>query len=91
MRAASQTDLTASVSSLSAPVPAGDEIPINVTTASDQRAPSVAMGADALLIEVHPDPDHAVSDGAQSLTFPAFEKLLESLKRLAEPLNRTLN
>jgi len=52
---------------------------------------SLAGGADGLLIEVHPDPDHAVSDGAQSLTFAAFEKLLESLKRLAEPLNRTLN
>jgi 3-deoxy-7-phosphoheptulonate synthase len=52
---------------------------------------SLAGGADGLLIEVHPDPDHAVSDGAQSLTFASFEKLLESLKRLAEPLNRTLN
>jgi 3-deoxy-7-phosphoheptulonate synthase len=52
---------------------------------------SLAGGADGLLIEVHPDPDHAVSDGAQSLTFAAFEKLLESMKRLAEPLNRTLN
>src|SRR5437870_82394 len=52
---------------------------------------SLAGGADGLLIEVHPDPDHAVSDGAQSLTFAAFEQLLESLKRLAEPLNRTLN
>jgi len=52
---------------------------------------SLAGGADGLLIEVHPDPDHALSDGAQSLTFAAFEKLLESLKRLAEPLGRTLN
>ncbi|HEV3116587.1 MAG TPA: 3-deoxy-7-phosphoheptulonate synthase [Gemmataceae bacterium] len=52
---------------------------------------SLAGGADGLLIEVHPDPDHALSDGAQSLTFAAFEKLLVSLKRLAEPLGRTLN
>jgi 3-deoxy-7-phosphoheptulonate synthase len=52
---------------------------------------SLAGGADGLLIEVHPDPDHALSDGAQSLTFAAFEKLLVSLKRLAEPLGRALN
>jgi 3-deoxy-7-phosphoheptulonate synthase len=52
---------------------------------------SLAAGADGLLIEVHPDPDHAMSDGAQSLTFAAFERLLESLQRLAEPLGRTIN
>src|SRR5438309_2408235 len=52
---------------------------------------SLAGGADGLLIEVHPDPDHALSDGAQSLNFAAFESLLDSLKRLAEPLARTLN
>jgi len=52
---------------------------------------SLAGGADGLLIEVHPDPDHALSDGAQSLTFAAFERLLESLQRLAEPLGRRLN
>jgi len=52
---------------------------------------SLAAGADGLLIEVHPDPDHALSDGAQSLNFAAFESLLDSLKRLAEPLARTIN
>src|SRR5438309_2924606 len=51
---------------------------------------SLAAGADALLVEVHPDPDHALSDGAQSLDFAEFDKLLESLKRLAEPLGRRL-
>src|SRR5215831_15158597 len=45
---------------------------------------SLAAGADGLLIEVHPDPDHAMSDGAQSLNFADFEKLLQSLKRLAD-------
>ena len=55
----------------------------------DNRAGTA--GADGLLIEIHPDPDHAMSDGAQSLTFAAFEKLLESLKRLAEPLGRRIN
>jgi 3-deoxy-7-phosphoheptulonate synthase len=52
---------------------------------------SLAAGADGLLIEVHPDPDHALSDGAQSLPFAAFEQLLHSLRRLAEPLGRVLN
>jgi len=52
---------------------------------------ALAAGADGLLIEVHPDPDHAMSDGAQSLTFAAFERLLDELKRLAEPLGRTIN
>jgi 3-deoxy-7-phosphoheptulonate synthase len=52
---------------------------------------SLASGADGLLIEVHPQPDRAMSDGAQSLDFAGFERLLESLKRLAEPLERTIN
>jgi 3-deoxy-7-phosphoheptulonate synthase len=52
---------------------------------------SLAAGADGLLVEVHPDPDHALSDGAQSLNFAGFEKLLESLTRLAEPLGKRIN
>src|SRR5262249_49543396 len=52
---------------------------------------SLAAGADGLLIEVHPDPDHALSDGAQTLSLTGFEKLLDSLRRLAAPLERTLN
>jgi 3-deoxy-7-phosphoheptulonate synthase len=52
---------------------------------------SLAAGADGLLIEVHPDPDHALSDGAQSLNFVGFEKLLESLRQLAQPLEKRVN
>jgi 3-deoxy-7-phosphoheptulonate synthase len=52
---------------------------------------ALAAGADGLLIEVHPDPDHAMSDGAQTLDFAAFDRLLESLRRLAEPLERVIN
>src|SRR6516162_6274446 len=52
---------------------------------------SLAAGADGLLLEVHPDPDHAQSDGAQTLSFAAFEELLQSLRRLAAPLGRTIN
>jgi 3-deoxy-7-phosphoheptulonate synthase len=41
---------------------------------------AVAMGADALLIEVHPNPAEAWSDGAQQLTLAMFAKLMEELK-----------
>jgi 3-deoxy-7-phosphoheptulonate synthase len=51
---------------------------------------ALAAGADGLLIEVHPTPDRAMSDGAQSLDFDGFRSLLESLRRLAEPLGKTL-
>src|SRR5918999_1613235 len=49
---------------------------------------AIAAGADGLLVEVHPDPEHALSDGAQSLSFTGFEQLLGQLRRLAEPLGR---
>jgi 3-deoxy-7-phosphoheptulonate synthase len=52
---------------------------------------ALAAGADGLLIEVHPTPDRALSDGAQSLDFAAFDRLLEALRRLAVPLGRVLN
>jgi len=41
-----------------------------------------AVGADALLIEVHPDPPSAQSDGEQSLSFPEFGALMDELRRL---------
>lgn len=41
---------------------------------------AVAIGADGLIVEVHPQPEKAISDGAQSLTFPQFEKMMEELK-----------
>ncbi len=43
----------------------------------------LAAGADGLLIEVHPDPDRALSDGAQTLSFTQFDALLEKTKMLA--------
>ncbi len=49
---------------------------------------ALAAGADGLLIEVHPDPDHALSDGAQTLDLGRFERLISQLKALAEPLGR---
>jgi 3-deoxy-7-phosphoheptulonate synthase len=50
----------------------------------------LAAGADGLLIEVHPQPDKAYSDGAQTIDFATFDKLLEQLRRVAEPLGRVL-
>jgi 3-deoxy-7-phosphoheptulonate synthase len=40
----------------------------------------VAVGADGLIVEVHPCPEKAVSDGAQSLTLPQFQKMMDELK-----------
>jgi 3-deoxy-7-phosphoheptulonate synthase len=39
-------------------------------------------GANGILVEVHPEPEKALSDGPQSLTFPGFEKLMEELASL---------
>jgi 3-deoxy-7-phosphoheptulonate synthase len=51
---------------------------------------AVAAGADGLLIEVHNDPDHALSDGAQSLTPPEFSQLMAELRIIAPAVNRGL-
>ena len=51
---------------------------------------ALAAGADGLLLEVHPEPDKALSDGPQSLDFPTFAQLWHQLARLAEVLHRTL-
>ncbi len=51
---------------------------------------AVAVGADGLIIEVHPDPDHAIKDGAQSITIEAFEQLMDELKSVAHAVGRTL-
>ena len=44
----------------------------------------VAIGADALIVEVHPAPEKAISDGAQSLDMPQFTKMMEELKPYIE-------
>ena len=48
----------------------------------------LAAGADGLLVEVHPHPDHALSDGAQSLTPRNFAAMMEQLRLVAVPLQR---
>jgi 3-deoxy-7-phosphoheptulonate synthase len=47
---------------------------------------AVAAGADGLLIEVHPSPDDALSDGPQSLTFDQFSALMDDVRRLTRAL-----
>jgi 3-deoxy-7-phosphoheptulonate synthase len=44
---------------------------------------AVAMGADGLMVEVHPQPEKALSDGPQSLTPDSFHKLMESVRAIA--------
>jgi 3-deoxy-7-phosphoheptulonate synthase len=51
---------------------------------------AVAVGADGLLIEVHPDPERAISDGAQSLKPERFAELMKQLVRVAEAVDRTM-
>jgi 3-deoxy-7-phosphoheptulonate synthase len=41
---------------------------------------AVAIGADGIMVEVHPHPEKAVSDGAQSLTIPQFEAMMKQLQ-----------
>jgi 3-deoxy-7-phosphoheptulonate synthase len=51
---------------------------------------AVAAGADGLLIEVHPNPDHALSDGPQSLTFANFAQLMKRVDAVAVASDRAL-
>ncbi len=51
---------------------------------------AVAAGADGLIVEVHPDPERALSDGDQSLSLPAFDALMTDLARFAAAAGRTL-
>lgn len=50
---------------------------------------AVAAGADALLVEVHPDPDRALSDGAQTLTPRLFAEMMQQARAIAAAVGRT--
>jgi len=50
----------------------------------------IAAGADGLMVEVHPKPEEALSDGVQSLTPERFEELIRQLKPVAEAVGRSL-
>ncbi len=51
---------------------------------------AVAAGADGLLIEMHPHPDRALSDGAQSLNADQFTELMQQIRRVAEAVDRQI-
>jgi 3-deoxy-7-phosphoheptulonate synthase len=51
---------------------------------------AVAVGADGLIIEVHNDPDHALSDGNQSLYPDQFDNLMKEVRQIAQVLGRTI-
>ncbi|CAA9366987.1 MAG: 2-keto-3-deoxy-D-arabino-heptulosonate-7-phosphate synthase I beta [uncultured Gemmatimonadetes bacterium] len=52
---------------------------------------AVAAGADGLMIEVHPDPERAMSDGAQSLFPDQFDMLMEQIGTIAEAIGREMS
>jgi 3-deoxy-7-phosphoheptulonate synthase len=68
--------------------------PSHGTGRRDKVAPmaraALAAGADGLLMEVHPDPDHALSDGAQSMTATQFEELMAQLRLIAPVVGRVI-
>ncbi len=68
--------------------------PSSATGRRDKVAPmaraAVAAGADGLLLEVHPDPDHALSDGAQSLRPEQFTELMAQLRMIAPAVGRSI-
>jgi len=68
--------------------------PSHGTGRRDKVAPmaraAVAAGADGLLLEVHPEPDKALCDGAQSLFPEQFRRLMEELRLIAAAVGRTM-
>jgi 3-deoxy-7-phosphoheptulonate synthase len=51
---------------------------------------AIAVGADGLMVEVHTDPDRALSDGIQSLYPEQFEILMAEIRQIAPVVNRTI-
>ena len=68
--------------------------PSHGTGRRDKVAPmaraAAAAGADGLIIEVHCDPDHALSDGAQSMFPVQFERLMAELRIIAPAIGRSI-
>jgi 3-deoxy-7-phosphoheptulonate synthase len=56
----------------------------------DMAKAAIAAGADGLMVEVHPSPEDAFSDGDQSLLPETFEKLMRDTARVAEAVDREL-
>jgi 3-deoxy-7-phosphoheptulonate synthase len=56
----------------------------------DLAVAAVAAGADGLILEVHPDPEKALSDGFQTLNFTQFEEMMAKCRRVAAALGRII-
>jgi 3-deoxy-7-phosphoheptulonate synthase len=50
----------------------------------------VAVGADGLIVEIHPEPERALSDGPQSLTLPMFRELMQEVRQVAASVGRRI-
>jgi 3-deoxy-7-phosphoheptulonate synthase len=68
--------------------------PSHGTGAADLVTPvalaAAVAGADGLLVEVHPRPSEALSDGYQSLSFPQFEAMMDKLDKVLHALGRKI-
>jgi len=51
---------------------------------------AITAGADGLILETHPQPEKALSDGPQSLDFPTFQKLMAELPPIAAAVGRSM-
>jgi len=56
----------------------------------EMAAAAIAAGADGLILEVHPDPEKAMSDGYQSLTIPQFQATMDLCRRVAAAIGKTM-
>jgi len=56
----------------------------------DMCTASVAAGADGIIVEVHPDPEHALSDGYQTLNFDEFAQVMRRCRKVAQAVDKTL-
>lgn len=57
---------------------------------ADMALAAIAAGADGLIVEVHPNPEKAMSDGYQSLNFSQFESMMKRCKRVAEAVDKRM-
>jgi 3-deoxy-7-phosphoheptulonate synthase len=53
-------------------------------------AAGIAAGADGIIVEVHPDPERAMSDGYQSMNFGQFEEMMVKCRRIAEAVDKVI-
>ena len=61
------------------------------TLVPDMAAAAIAVGSDGLIIEVHPDPERAMSDGYQSLNFQEFQETMDKCHRIAGAVGKTIS